>query len=124
MSDALEQEADTIIAAEQRFTAERMETRLTVRELMARMPPERRALLILFYVQGLSESELAGVFGIAKGTVKSRLHHARAALKAEFEKQVSDPCSEYENDEVSDLDQLLDGHDQTDEINSRSSTNS
>ena len=41
----------------------------------------RRLLRYLFYREDLSVEEIASVLGIPVGTVKSRLHHAREALK-------------------------------------------
>jgi RNA polymerase sigma-70 factor (ECF subfamily) len=44
------------------------------------LPADSR-LLIALDAEGLSEAELAQVFGCAPGTIKSRLHRARAALR-------------------------------------------
>lgn len=43
--------------------------------------PHREA-LTLFFLQELSIEEIASVLGIPPGTVKSRLHHAKKALRA------------------------------------------
>ena len=45
------------------------------------LPPIHRAVVHLFYREELSVEEIATVLGIPAGTVKSRLHHARDALK-------------------------------------------
>jgi RNA polymerase sigma-70 factor (ECF subfamily) len=45
------------------------------------LPPIHRAAVHLFYREDLSVDEIASVLGIPAGTVKSRLHHAREALK-------------------------------------------
>ncbi len=45
------------------------------------LPPIHRAAVHLFYGEELSVEEIASVLGIPAGTVKSRLHHARDALK-------------------------------------------
>ena len=42
--------------------------------------PTARDAVRLFYLQGLSHSEVAGELGVSVGAVKSRLHQARAAL--------------------------------------------
>jgi DNA-directed RNA polymerase specialized sigma24 family protein len=36
--------------------------------------------VVLMFVAELSQAEIAAVVGVPVGTVKSRLHHARAAL--------------------------------------------
>ena len=40
-----------------------------------------REVLALYFLEGLSIAEIAEVVGIPSGTVKSRLHHARRALR-------------------------------------------
>lgn len=52
----------------------------SVRSVLARLAPEQRAILALRDLEGLSEEEAAAELGVAKGTVKSRLHRARAAF--------------------------------------------
>jgi RNA polymerase sigma-70 factor (ECF subfamily) len=49
-----------------------------------RLPPVHRAAVHLFYREDLSVEEIAVVLGIPAGTVKSRLHHAREALKQQL----------------------------------------
>ncbi len=51
-----------------------------VRMVLARLAPEQRAILALRDLAGLSEAEAAAELGVAQGTVKSRLHRARAAF--------------------------------------------
>ena len=43
---------------------------------------DQRAVLVLLYYQGLSVAEIADALGISVGTVKSRLHGARQAMRA------------------------------------------
>lgn len=57
------------------------EQRMDVAAAIRGLPPIHRAAVHLFYREGLSVEEIASVLGIASGTVKSRLHHARDALK-------------------------------------------
>jgi RNA polymerase sigma-70 factor (ECF subfamily) len=48
------------------------------------LPPEQRAVLHLFYGEEMSVEEIASALAIPAGTVKSRLHYAREALKSHF----------------------------------------
>jgi len=50
-----------------------------------RLKPEFRAVLVLRHYLGLSDEEAGEVLGIPAGTVKSRLHRASAAMRAELE---------------------------------------
>lgn len=54
---------------------------LDVRAALAELTPEQRAVLVLRDLDGLSEAEVAGLLQVPAGTVKSRLHRARSALK-------------------------------------------
>ncbi len=49
--------------------------------LLARLPPERRAVFVLHDVEGHSAPEIARLLGIPEGTVHSRLREARAAVR-------------------------------------------
>ena len=53
-----------------------------VRATLAGLRPDHRAILVLREVEGLSEAEAAAALDVAEGTVKSRLHRARAAFRA------------------------------------------
>ena len=55
-----------------------------IRDQLQRMEPEHRAVLVLRDLEGLSEQEAAEVLDVAPGTVKSRLHRARARFKREW----------------------------------------
>ena len=48
---------------------------------MSELSEEHRAVIILREVEGLSYSEISDVVGCSKGTVMSRLHHARKRLQ-------------------------------------------
>jgi RNA polymerase sigma-70 factor (ECF subfamily) len=61
-------------------SAELRELARLVRRALRRLPPHLREILLLRYVDGLSYEELAENLGIALGSVRSRLHRARAAL--------------------------------------------
>lgn len=48
---------------------------------MADITPDQRAAIILFDVEGYDYSEIAGMTGVSIGTVKSRIHRGRLALR-------------------------------------------
>jgi RNA polymerase sigma factor (sigma-70 family) len=53
---------------------------LDVRSTLASLRPEQRVVLVLRDLDGYSEREVAALLSIPPGTVKSRLHRARAAF--------------------------------------------
>jgi RNA polymerase sigma-70 factor (ECF subfamily) len=53
-----------------------------LRDAIAELPPGQRAVLSLFYLDGLSVAEVATALVIPPGTVKTRLMHARNRLRA------------------------------------------
>jgi RNA polymerase sigma-70 factor, ECF subfamily len=56
---------------------------------LSRVSIVHREVLTLYFLQDLSLDEIAGVVGIPVGTVKSRLHHAKCALKAVLDQEES-----------------------------------
>ncbi len=62
------------------------ERKRLVHEALARLKENHRTILVLRELQELSYNEIAEVVGCTLGRVKSRLHEARKALKAELEK--------------------------------------
>jgi RNA polymerase sigma-70 factor (ECF subfamily) len=48
------------------------------------LPPIHRAVVHLFYREEMSVEEIGSVLGVPAGTIKSRLHHARDALKRQL----------------------------------------
>jgi RNA polymerase sigma-70 factor, ECF subfamily len=50
-------------------------------QLVARLSPASRAVLVLHYMHEMSLTEVADVLGLASGTVKSRLAYGLAALR-------------------------------------------
>jgi RNA polymerase sigma factor (sigma-70 family) len=52
---------------------------------LACLPVSQRVVLVLRAQEGLSEQEIATTLGIPAGTVKSRLHRARAAFREVWE---------------------------------------
>lgn len=52
---------------------------------IAQLEPEHRLLIVLRDIQGLSYAEIIKITGLQEGTLKSRLHRARLALKVRLE---------------------------------------
>ncbi len=55
--------------------------RVDLRGRLTELPERLRQALVLRYYDGMTEPEIAETLGIARGTVKSRLHAAVAALR-------------------------------------------
>jgi RNA polymerase sigma factor (sigma-70 family) len=60
---------------------ERAELSEAVRDALARISSEHREILVLKEMEGMSYAEIARETGVPTGTVASRLHHARIALR-------------------------------------------
>ncbi len=58
--------------------------RRELREHIAELPENLRAVLLLRYYEGMSEAEMAEVLNVPRGTVKSRLHAALRRLRGEY----------------------------------------
>lgn len=52
---------------------------------LGNLEPEHRLLIVLRDIQGLTYQDIINITGLAEGTVKSRLHRARVALKKRLE---------------------------------------
>jgi RNA polymerase sigma-70 factor (ECF subfamily) len=79
-----QKKAKTQLVMEQ-ATANPEPVRETLNEAIGQLPPDHRAVLVLFYIQGLSGKELAEALGCSEGAARLRLHRARIALKAKYE---------------------------------------
>ncbi|GAA4053883.1 RNA polymerase sigma factor [Actinomadura miaoliensis] len=62
-----------------------LEGLVDIDDVLARLPVHQRVVLVLRTREGLSEQQIATALGIPMGTVKSRLHRARAAFREEWE---------------------------------------
>ncbi|WP_237101924.1 RNA polymerase sigma factor [Nonomuraea sp. MG754425] len=62
-----------------------LEGLVDIDDALARLPVPQRVVLVLRTREGLSEPEIADTLGIPLGTVKSRLHRARAAFREVWE---------------------------------------
>jgi len=68
------------------IAAERAELDAALRAAIAGLPEDRRLVLVLRDVEGLSYEEIAETLAIDPGTVRSRLHRARLQLKEKLER--------------------------------------
>ena len=60
--------------------AHRREAADLLQQAMDMLDPDDRSLLVMREIDALSYDEIAEIFGVPKGTIKSRLHRARADL--------------------------------------------
>jgi RNA polymerase sigma-70 factor, ECF subfamily len=60
------------------------ESRLDVIEMLQKLSPEHREVIVLRELQAMSYEEMAAALKIPRGTVESRLHRARQELKEKF----------------------------------------
>ena len=59
-----------------------VEARLDLKGALLALPPRKRAVLVLRYLEDLPEAQVAGILGCSVGTVRSQTHKAIAQLKA------------------------------------------
>jgi RNA polymerase sigma-70 factor (ECF subfamily) len=84
---SVEEMIDRLVAAPQvspEHAYERKELHGRLREAINSLNVHHRLVVILFYFQGFSLTEIAYILECPVGTVKSRLHHARKILKREL----------------------------------------
>lgn len=62
-----------------------------VQRAIGTLPPHLRVPLVLFDIEGFSYAEVAEVLRVAEGTVKSRIHRARQALRERLRGVVEGP---------------------------------
>ncbi|MGB8644191.1 MAG: sigma-70 family RNA polymerase sigma factor [Anaerolineae bacterium] len=67
--------------------AERAEAARELLDAIRRMPPDRQQLLILKFVDDLSNVEIGQILGRSEGAIKSLYHRTLLALREELEKQ-------------------------------------
>lgn len=81
-------------------------------EAIESLSPNHRAVIILREIEGLSYSEISDVVGCSKGTVMSRLHHARKRLQralAEFATWRRAETGEHHTADIDGEDESADG---------------
>jgi RNA polymerase sigma-70 factor (ECF subfamily) len=80
-SDELGAEADAFAAEEVRG----------VHRALDELPAAQREVLVLRYVEGMSYEEIARVVDCEVGTVRSRLHYAKRAVRIRLERKAENP---------------------------------
>ena len=65
----------------------RAEQEAAVMKLLNQLPVAQRSVLLLYFVEEFPLEDIAAVTGTALGTVKSRLHYAKKALKKLIEQE-------------------------------------
>ena len=85
------QDGDAMIAAtpDPEAAAVRWDEKRTLDRLMAALPEEQRAVLVLREMEDMDYREIATIMSVPIGTVMSRLARARAALKARWAEVVN-----------------------------------
>ncbi|GIW76861.1 MAG: RNA polymerase sigma factor [Phycisphaerae bacterium] len=58
-----------------------VDARLDLATMLQKLAPEYREVIVLRELESMTYDEMAGVLGVPKGTVESRLHRAREQLK-------------------------------------------
>src|SRR5438270_3724699 len=76
------------LSPEQVYTATHLDPDL--QQALDDLAPEFRAAVVLCDVEGLSYEEIGATLGVKLGTVRSRIHRGRQALKAALEKRRAD----------------------------------
>jgi RNA polymerase sigma-70 factor, ECF subfamily len=57
------------------------EIQMDIEQALVALPPQARAVIVLYDIEGYSHSEISDMLGIAVGTSKAHLHAARRLLK-------------------------------------------
>lgn len=79
--DAWSLDDDDIAEPHARSDADRSARLQDIETALMQLPEAQRAVLLLIDLEGLSYAETARVLGVRKGTVMSRLHRAREAMR-------------------------------------------
>ena len=90
--EPLEPEAAAALLADESDPSElliRREQEAGFMKLIEQLPPPQRSVLLLHFVEDFSLEEIAGITGAQPGTVKSRLHYAKRALRKLLEENVA-----------------------------------
>jgi RNA polymerase sigma-70 factor (ECF subfamily) len=71
---------------------ERAEEERRIQAALNRLSPEHRAVLVLKDMEGQKYETMADILGVPIGTIRSRLHRARAELRDLLQKDEADPA--------------------------------
>ncbi len=69
----------------------REEDAARIHQALETLSPAHREILTVCFLEELSHQEIAGILGLHTGTVKSRLHYAKQALRQELERDYGSP---------------------------------
>jgi RNA polymerase sigma factor (sigma-70 family) len=69
----------------------REEDAARIHQALETLSPAQREILTLCFLEELSHREIARILGLHPGTVKSRLHYAKQALRQELERDYGSP---------------------------------
>jgi RNA polymerase sigma-70 factor (ECF subfamily) len=78
-------DADVPDEAEESFSAE---DAACIHAALSQLPPEQREVLVLRFLEEMSYDDVAHVIGCPVGTVRSRLHYAKQALRRILERRI------------------------------------
>ncbi len=73
---------------------EGMQLEAVVKRAIDQIPPDFREVLVLADVQELSYEEIGAITGLPEGTVKSRIHRARAQLRKRVEEAMGEKLAD------------------------------
>ena len=59
-----------------------VDARLALKDALLALPPRKRAVLVLRYLEDLPEAQVADLLGCTVGTVRSQTHKAIAQLRS------------------------------------------
>ena len=82
MEQALQNQGKPTFNVDPSEMTDRAELSRVLHEAMSKLSEKHRAIIVLREVEGLSYEEISSILGIKKGTVMSRLFHARKNLQS------------------------------------------
>lgn len=94
MESAIKDHARPVSNANPVELSDREELSRVLNDAINRLSDKHRAIIVLREVEGLSYEEIADVLGVPKGTVMSRLFHARKNLQTILQPYVSEDAAE------------------------------